>query len=135
MTWIAFLLSLLAGLSQSGPFAPDETIAGYADPAAIYRLAEMNGKTDLPHATIAFPGRDRVTGTGPCNHFQAEQRAPYPWIEIGPLRATRRACPDLAFEHGYFGALSKVSLAEIQGPTLVLTDETRALVLVFRALK
>ncbi len=101
----------------------DETISGYADPEAVYRLVESDGEAFPATATIAFPEPGRAQGTGPCNAWSAAQKAPYPWIELGPIAATRRACPDLKAENLFFERLAKVSLAEVTGTVLILTDE------------
>ncbi len=109
----------------------DETISGFADPAAVYGLVELNGEPVTSDATVTFLTEGRVEGNGPCNAWSASQTAPYPWIELGPIAATRRACPELAFEGRFFEALTSVSLAEVSGPLLVLSgDEVE---MVFRA--
>ncbi|MEL7025885.1 MAG: META domain-containing protein [Pseudomonadota bacterium] len=102
---------------------PDETISGYANPEAVYQLESIGGQSFLATATISFPEIGKVVGQGPCNTFSAEQTVPYPWIDIGPIAATRRACPDLADEAAYFEALGRVTLAEVAGDDLILTTE------------
>lgn len=102
---------------------PDETVSGYADPAATYQLQTLNGLDFASVATIAFPQEGSVTGAGPCNSFRADQTAPYPWFDIGPIAATRRACPELADEQRYFTVLSSMSIAEVNGRVLLLTNE------------
>lgn len=52
------------------------------------------------------------------------KKAPYPWIELGPIAVTRRACPELAMEQQFFSALGRVSLAEVNGSVLILSGET-----------
>ena len=101
----------------------DETISGYADREATYRLVELNGEAFPSRATIAFPEPGTASGTGPCNRWSATQSAPYPWIALGPIAATRRACPNLEDEAAFFRALSDVTLAEILGDILILTTE------------
>ena len=101
----------------------DETISGYADRTAVYNLIELGGAPFTATATIAFPEPGRAAGEGPCNTWFASQSAPYPWIEFGPIGATRRACPELEAEARFFEALSQVSLAEVLGPVLILTTE------------
>ena len=76
----------------------DETISGYADPAAVYRLTEIDGEAFRPRATIAFRSRGRAEGDAPCNTWSADQSVPYPWFELGPIAVTRRACPELEAE-------------------------------------
>lgn len=106
--------------------AADETISGFADPQAIYALEGLDG------ATIQFPEQGRVAGQGPCNRYFANQTAPYPWIKIGPIGATKMACPDLEQEQAFFQALEQSTLAEVSGPTLILTTDSGE-ELVFRA--
>lgn len=102
---------------------PDETISGFADPQASYRLVSLDGDTIVASATIRFPEPGQVTGTGPCNSFNAAQRVPYPWFELGPIASTRRACPDLEAETAYFAALAEMRFAEVVGDTLLLSNE------------
>ena len=114
------------------PACSDETVSGYADPDAVYRLTEIDGVAFPANATIRFPKRGAVRGEAPCNAWSAAQSAPYPWLDLGPIVATRRACPDLEAEATFFKALETMSLAEVQGPVLILSnDEVREMV--FRA--
>lgn len=100
----------------------DETISGYADPSATYRLVELNGAPFTANATISFPEPGQARGQGPCNTWFAAQSAPYPWIDLGSIAATKRACPDLKAEQAFFAALSQASLAEVSGTFLILTQ-------------
>ncbi len=108
---------LLAGCQK------DETVSGYADPDATYQLVEMDGAVFNARASISFPEQGSVTGKGPCNSYGANQSAPYPWIEIGPIRATRAACSDLALESQFFAALTGMSQIEAFGDTVILRDD------------
>ncbi|PRY20260.1 heat shock protein HslJ [Aliiruegeria haliotis] len=110
----------------------DETISGYANREATYRLEEMHGAPVEWPATIRFPERGRVVGQGPCNDFSAAQSLVYPWIEVAQPNATRRMCPDMAAEQGYLEALQAAHLVEVSGPVLILTDDTGR-EMVFRA--
>ena len=101
----------------------DETISGYADPTAVYRLAEIDGSSFGPRATIGFGIAGKAAGVAPCNAWSADQSAPYPWFEIGPVAATRRACPDLEAEVRFFQALNQMTLAEVQGDLLILSND------------
>ena len=101
----------------------DETISGYADPDAVYRLVEIDGQAFTPRATIAFKTEGRAEGSAPCNTWSAEQSVPYPWFELGAIAATKRACPELDAEQQYFDALAQMTLAEVQGPILILTND------------
>ncbi len=121
-------LILLLSLFTVG--CSDETISGYADRDAVYRLTELGGEPFTAKATISFPEEGRAVGQGPCNTWSAEQSVPYPWIDLGPIAATRRACPDLEAEAKFFEALASVSLAEVSGNVLLLTGEVE---MVFKA--
>ena len=101
----------------------DETISGYADPKAIYRLVEIDGAPFTPRATIAFPEEGEARGEAPCNRWSATQSVPYPWFEIGPVATTRRACPDLDAEVQFLSALEQMALAEVLGKVLILSND------------
>jgi heat shock protein HslJ len=101
----------------------DESVSGYAVPEAIYVLQELDAAAFTASASLQFPGRGQVTGKGPCNGFRATQTLPYPWIEIQDLVATKRACPDLTAEATYFAALQAMTLAEVLGPVLILSND------------
>ena len=125
---IAAALTLVALLGGCA----DETISGYADRDAVYRLTEMGGAPVTASATITFPDAGRATGQGPCNAWSAAQTAPYPWFELGPIEATERGCPDLDVEAAFFAALAAARFSEVSGGVLILTDEAGA-EMVFRA--
>jgi heat shock protein HslJ len=110
----------------------DETVSGYADPSVVYVLQELDGAAFPARATISFPEPGRVAGEGPCNRYTARQAVPYPWIQIGEIAATRRACPDLAAEAAYLAALRSVTLAEAAGDVLILSGDAGP-EMVFRA--
>ena len=115
-----FLLFLLPFLQTS---CSDETISGFVDPSATYRLTDIAGASFEALATVSFPDPGTAKGHGPCNTWAAKQSAPYPWIELGPIAATRRACQDMASEQVFFEILTQITLAEVQGEVLLLTHE------------
>lgn len=102
---------------------PDETISGYADPDATYVLTTVDDVVFEARATIAFAKEGQVTGSGPCNTFNATQSVPYPWFALGPIVSTRRACADLDLEGRYFTALANMKFAEVVGDTLILSGD------------
>lgn len=106
----------------------DETVSGFVDPAQTYRLIEIDGVPFSASATIQFPEPGQVNGNGPCNSYGGEQFAPYPWLEFGPLRTTRRDCNDRDAEHRFFAALSNMTEVEVFADTLVLRSEDREMV-------
>ena len=101
----------------------DESVSGYADPTASYALQDLNGAPFTASATIAFPHKGVVTGQGPCNSYSATQTVPYPWIRIENIAATKRACPDLAAEGAFFAALQSMTLSEVLGDVLILSND------------
>lgn len=110
----------------------DETISGYADRETTYRLTELEGQSFEARATISFPEEGRAAGEAPCNLWSADQTVPYPWIRLGPIAATRRACTQMAAERAFFDALSRATLAEVLGSVLILSDD-EAVLMVFEA--
>lgn len=125
MRWMIVFFALLVGCS-------DESISGFADRETVYRLAELNGNRFTPRATIRFPEPGRASGEGPCNTWFAAQTVPYPWIALGPIAATKRACPQLSDEARYFAALEQATLAEVSGDVLILSSDD-GLEMIFRA--
>lgn len=102
----------------------DETLAAYGAADTTWSLQSLNGAPYPAKAMLTFPEPGRVAGQGPCNSFSGTQSAPYPWFDTGPLATTRRACPDLAAEADFLSALDAMTLAEVQGDTLILSNDT-----------
>ena len=115
------MLRLMGFLALLG-CATDETVTAYADGQTEFVLRTLNGTPFAATATINIAEPGRVSGTAPCNTYSASQSAPYPWFEIGPIAVTRRACPDLAAETAFLGALAAMTLAEVTGNTLILSN-------------
>jgi len=101
----------------------DETTSGYADPDAIYVLNEVNGAAFKARATINFPEEGKIAGAAPCNTFSGNQEVPYPWFEAREIAMTKRACAELDAEQLFFRTLGEMTLVEVSGPALVLTNE------------
>ena len=100
----------------------DETLSGYAGAGSRWELREIDGTPFPAAAFLEFPEPGVIAGEAPCNRFSGRQTAPYPWFQVERLLATRRACPALAAEQLFLDALAKVTLAEVQGDTLLLSD-------------
>ncbi len=101
----------------------DETISGYTDSDATWALVEMDGKPFPARATIAFPSEGNVTGQAPGHTYTSTQTVPLPWFELGPIIATKMACADLNLETRFFEALTAMTLAEVAGNTIILTND------------
>ena len=104
----------------------DETVSGYADPKATYHLEEIDGVTFKAGATISFPEQGSIRGKAPCNTYAADQRAPYPWLELGPIVGTRAACSDLPAEVQFFKALASMTQIEALDDLLILRSDSGA---------
>ena len=101
----------------------DESITAFAGNVTAFTLQSIDGVTFAARATIDVSEAGKITGHGPCNRYFANQTAPYPWFSTGPIGSTRMACPDLAAEARFFDALSTMTLVEVLGGTLILTDD------------
>lgn len=117
--WVVSV-AMIAGL---GGCLADETVSGYADKTAVWQLQAVNGAPFKARATIAFPTEGTITGQAPCNRYTARQTVPYPWISVDRIAATKMACPDLASEGSFFAALQAMTLVEVAGDTLLLTND------------
>lgn len=113
--------ALLMGLAAC---RADETLTGYGAADRTWVLQEIDGAGFTASATIRFPSEGAVTGMAPCNGFSASQTAPYPWFTLTAIRATRVACLELDQEQAFFAALNGMTLAEISGDVLILSDDT-----------
>jgi heat shock protein HslJ len=107
----------------SAACAHDETVASYKSPDKIWVLSEIDGAAFTAQATLTFPDPGRIAGEAPCNRYFADMTAPYPRFVSGPIASTRRICPDDAAERAYFEALSAMTLSEVQGDTLILSNK------------
>ena len=101
----------------------DETVSGYGAADRTWVLTSLDGTAFAARAHLSFPEQGSVVGKGPCNSFGASQSAPYPWIDIKGIRATRAACADLGLEQDFFDALQEMTLSEVAGDTLILSND------------
>ena len=117
---LLFLIAALGGLARC---AGDETVSAYGGSATEWRLVELDGTPFAATATLNLSEPGRISGQAPCNSYFADQSAPYPWFRAGPIGATRRACPALDQENAFLTALSEMSLSEVSGDTLILSND------------
>ncbi|MDW3224588.1 MAG: META domain-containing protein [Paracoccaceae bacterium] len=101
----------------------DETVKAYGAADKVWRLVELDDAPVTYSATLTFPETGQIAGKAPCNSYTGSMTVPYPWFEAGPLAATRMACPDLEAETTFFAALSAMSLSEVLGDTLLLSND------------
>lgn len=100
----------------------DETIAAYGAADITWQLTEIDGQPFVATATLHFPEPGRITGIAPCNSYSAVLDAPYPWFDTQHLSVTRMACNDLATENQFLQALQDMTLSEVSGNTLILSN-------------
>lgn len=113
---------ILAFVILTSACQADESISAYLDGTAEFRLNSIDGTPFEADATIDLSKSGKISGKAPCNSYFANQTAPYPWLQAGPIGATRMACPDLDAEIAYFAALREMTHAEVLGDTLILSN-------------
>ena len=103
-----------------------------------WQLIQLGGETIQPQEgsfTITLSAeKGQISGVGACNRLSGtyksdEKRS----LKIGPLAATRMACPDLKREQAFIEALESATHYDMDGPMLLILSngELRA---VFQAL-
>lgn len=117
-----WILPLLGVLALAG-CKKDETLSGYGAAEATWELAELDGAPFQARATLTFPEEGKLAGQAPCNRYFADQMAPYPWFKSGPIGATRMACPEMDAEQVFFDSLGAMTLSEVSGDTLILSND------------
>jgi len=73
-----------------------------------------------------------VAGAMPRNFLSGALTVPLPWFGVEGVAATKRACPELAEEAAFFAALERMTLAEVAGSVLILSNDAGE-EMVFRA--
>lgn len=101
----------------------DESLAKYGTSGKVWSLSEIDGAAFGALANMEFDEAGWIKGQAPCNRYSVQQKAPYPWFEVGPTMATKMACPDLAAENAFFTALSAMTLSEVGNTTLILSND------------
>lgn len=102
----------------------DETMTNYGASNTRWALTEVNGAAFLANVIISFPAPGKISGKGPCNQFNATITAPYPWFNIDNISSTKMACPDLNLEKVFLKTLNEMTLSEVSGNTLILSNDT-----------
>ena len=76
---------------------------------------------DYP-ATLKIEADGAISGKAPCNSWASRNRATLPALALGPIRATRMACDQMAEEQAFFEALGQMQEVKLIGDrNLVLT--------------
>lgn len=110
----------LSGLTECGA---DETVSGYGAADIKWQLVELDGTSFEARATLQFPEEGKIAGDAPCNRYFGAQTAPYPWFKAEKIGATRTACLDLDQETQFLEALGSMTLAEVAGDLLLLSND------------
>jgi len=125
------LALVLAAMSLLG-YCKDETVSGHGGQDRTWVLRSLDGAPFAARATLTFPEEGEIAGQAPCNRYSGQQTVPYPWFSAETIISSRRACPDLDAETRYLRALGQMTLAEIAGDTLILSNDAGR-EMVFRA--
>lgn len=115
----SLIILALASCSQ------DETLSAYGASDKVWVLTSIDGAKILVEATLTFPEPGKIAGQAPCNSYFAAQNAPYPWFEVGSIAMTKRACPSLTEEAAFVNALSEMTISEVSGDTLILSNDAK----------
>lgn len=113
---------ILAALALLAACRGDESLTAYGAADRVWTLRQIDNVQMSETITLTFPAAGEIAGKAPCNAFSGAQTAPYPWFKAEKIAVTRRACPALAMETAFFEALSAMTLAEVSGDTLILSN-------------
>ncbi len=116
------LIALLATLAITA-CRDDETVGAYGGAGQEWYLVEIDGHRFDAKATVTFPEPGKIAGHAPCNSYSGAMTAPYPWFETGPLVVTKMACEYLDSESRFFAALGDMSLSEVSGKAMILSND------------
>ena len=121
-----FILTFTVLAALSGCLK-DETVRAYGAGDKVWTVQALRDTPFAAKATLRFPETGRMTGMGPCNSYATTMSVPYPWFTVGPIAATKRACPDLAAEAAFFDALRAAEFTEVHGNTMLISNENGVL--------
>lgn len=102
----------------------DETISAYGGADKVWVLSELDNKEFTARATLTIPEQGKIAGEAPCNTYAGSMTVPYPWFEASQVISTRMACPYLDEETAFFSALSEMTVSEVLGEVLLLSNDT-----------
>lgn len=93
-----------------------------ADDPALWQLRVLDGADYTAAAILQLHPDGRLSGRAPCNSFASMVTIEGIRFRIGPIRATRMACPDLREEQAFFSALAEMTTIQTDGDTLSLSN-------------
>jgi heat shock protein HslJ len=108
-------LAIVTGILLAGCAAHAPTGAVTKLPGTSWRLVGSE-----PPATISFQEDGRVAGSGSCNRFFGSAKIEGDALTLGPLGATKMACPEpiMAQEKRFLEALGNATRYAVDGKTL-----------------
>lgn len=118
-----YALLLLPALATLPACQADESLLGHGGADKTWLLQEIDGATFPARATLSFPEKGKLAGQAPCNRYFGTMDTPYPWFDASQIAATKMACPDLQAEGLFFAALAEMTLSEVSGDTLLLSND------------
>lgn len=85
---------LVALIFAGGCRAMDDTAAPSAVTDTRWRVEDIDGaRADAASSTLQFQGADKISGSTGCNRYSAPVTLTGDGLQIGPVIATRKACP------------------------------------------
>ncbi len=97
-------------------------------PDRTWQLIRLDGQPFAARATLRIGAQDAFDGQTPCNSYGGGWTGGGGAFAAGPIRATRRACPELAAEQSYLAALSRITAYDIADDLLTLSGPETTLV-------
>jgi len=100
------------------------TTGAFSPSGSEWLLEDLGGSgvLDQVQATLTFPEAGKVAGNGSCNRFFGPAKIRGDAIKLGPLGATRMACPEAAMnqETKYLQPLQAAERFEWKDPYLLV---------------
>lgn len=112
---------ILAAIFAAGAAFADETAVVTDFSKMDWRLVSVDEVRLGGEVTLNLGEPARVTGQGPCNRYFADLAQDGSAFKLGPIGATKMACPDIGKEAAYFIALQAVDTMEKTAGFLRLT--------------
>ena len=101
----------------------DETVSGFVADTGEFTLQSIDGTPFAARATLNVAEKGKISGQAPCNRYFGAQTAPYPWFAVDGIASTKMGCADLTAEDVFLRALSDMTIVEVSGPTLILSND------------
>lgn len=112
---------LLALAMASTSCTAEDTTDGPPGAEVLWQLVSLGGAPFDARATLGFSDVASVRGQAACNSYAAPLTATWPAFGLGPVRATRMACPEADAEDAFLSALAAMTAARLQDGRLILT--------------